>query len=391
MNDDPAASSCAKDIDLGGGPPRALFVEPGLGTRRTGAVTPVPRHVPWLLALLVGVRSSTRRDDVRGTSCGSRPCPGARRSSSRAAISPRRARRPEGGTLGALIGFVSSAHLWGIIYYHEAVYLLILAYHAVVWGLFSAWAGVCIVRGGKHHALAAAAGWAFIETVRSSGSISFPFYFGGTLADELPVAQIVSVVGTEGLIRASILGWVLSRRTLRDAVGRAALGEAGIFLAGARHGDARNWRRSAASCHVAKSALHDPRERAPGLDTVMAILARDGGRPLSGRRRRAVRLSVSRSAGVEAPAGSGLVPGDGIRLAHPSDDGGDAPAAPVQRHPSPAEDRRHVRCELHRPPRARFRERRGHRDAGSSGAAGAQKRRDEARARAVHRGAPFAV
>jgi apolipoprotein N-acyltransferase len=119
-------------------------------------------------------------------------------------LEPRKAAK-EGAKLGALVGVVSSAHLWGIAYYHESVFLVVLVYHAIVWGAFSAYAGLAVVRTGRLFPLAAGAAWALIESVRSLGSFSFPFYFGGTLADELAVAQIASVIGTGGL--SGLLFW----------------------------------------------------------------------------------------------------------------------------------------------------------------------------------------
>ncbi|HVU01030.1 MAG TPA: nitrilase-related carbon-nitrogen hydrolase [Polyangiaceae bacterium] len=119
--------------------------------------------------------------------------------------SPARAARTAFG-LGAWIGAVSSAHLWGIAYYHPAVYVLTIAYHALVWGTFSAFAGVALVRSGGTWALRSGAAWALIEGARSIGGWSFPFYFGGTLARETVVVQLASVIGTSGL--SGLLFWV---------------------------------------------------------------------------------------------------------------------------------------------------------------------------------------
>jgi apolipoprotein N-acyltransferase len=158
----------------------------------------VPAYVPWLLALcsaLVQAHGATTMGHLMWLA----PIPwGIALILACRDLTPRSAAR-RGAALGALVGVVSSAHLWGIAYYHESVYLVVLVYHALVWGTFSAYAGLAVVRAGTLFPLAAGAAWAFIETLRSLGSFSFPFYFGGTLADELTVSQIASVVGTSGL------------------------------------------------------------------------------------------------------------------------------------------------------------------------------------------------
>jgi apolipoprotein N-acyltransferase len=164
-----------------------------------------PRLLPWLLALcsaLVQAHGATTSGHLMWLA----PVPwGAALILACRDLPARRAGR-RGAALGALVGVVSSAHLWGIAYYHGSVYALILAYHALVWGAFSAFAGVAVARAGAHYALASGAAWAFIEGVRSFGALSFPFYFGGTLAGETAVAQIASVVGTGGL--SGLLFWV---------------------------------------------------------------------------------------------------------------------------------------------------------------------------------------
>lgn len=163
-----------------------------------------PRHLPWLLALcsaLVQAHGATTSGHLMWLA----PIPwGMALILACRDLEARHAAR-RGGALGVLVGVVSSAHLWGIAYYHESVYVLILGYHALVWGAFSAFAGAAVARAGNDYALACGAAWAFVESVRSFGSFSFPFYFGGTLAGELPVAQIASVIGTGGL--SGLLFW----------------------------------------------------------------------------------------------------------------------------------------------------------------------------------------
>ncbi len=134
-------------------------------------------HLMWLgsflmaLALLVAARPSL----------------GMRRASRRAAA------------VNSLTGLIMGVHLWGIAFYAPSVYVVAIAYHVLVWAIFGA-LFVPILRWSRAWApLSLGALWALIEVLRSLGPFSFPFYFGGMLTHEPPIAQGASLVGASGL------------------------------------------------------------------------------------------------------------------------------------------------------------------------------------------------
>ncbi len=110
-----------------------------------------------------------------------------------------------GLALSALTGMIAGAHLWGIVYYHGAVYVLVIAFHSLVWSIFGCAAVVLLRRCKAAAPLAAGAAWALIENLRSLGGLSFPFFFGGMLADESYIAQSASVIGSAGV--SGLLFW----------------------------------------------------------------------------------------------------------------------------------------------------------------------------------------
>ncbi len=109
-------------------------------------------------------------------------------------------------TVNGFTGLITGVHLWGIAFYSTSVYLVAIAYHVVAWAIFGA-LFVPILRWSRAWApLSLGALWALIENLRSLGSFSFPFYFGGMLASEPPIAQGASVVGASGL--SCLLVWI---------------------------------------------------------------------------------------------------------------------------------------------------------------------------------------
>ncbi len=116
-----------------------------------------------------------------------RPSLGMRRASRRAAA------------VNSLTGLIMGVHLWGIAFYAPSVYVVAIAYHVLVWAIFGA-LFVPILRWSRAWApLSLGALWALIEVLRSLGPFSFPFYFGGMLTHEPPIAQGASLVGASGL------------------------------------------------------------------------------------------------------------------------------------------------------------------------------------------------
>lgn len=103
-------------------------------------------------------------------------------------------------------GVVAGVQQWGVAYYAPSVFYVVIGYHTLVWAAFGALAMLILLRGGVLATLSVGALWALIENLRSFGSFAYPFFFGGMLADELPVAQIASVVGSTGL--SGLVFWV---------------------------------------------------------------------------------------------------------------------------------------------------------------------------------------
>ncbi|MCC6213249.1 MAG: apolipoprotein N-acyltransferase [Polyangiaceae bacterium] len=101
--------------------------------------------------------------------------------------------------MGAVQGVVASAHLWGVYFYAPSVYAVVIGYHLVLWAAFTLLAAWVLARAPRVAPLALGAAWAFLESVRGLGALSFPFYFGGMLAEATWIAQAASVVGASGL------------------------------------------------------------------------------------------------------------------------------------------------------------------------------------------------
>ncbi len=97
--------------------------------------------------------------------------------------------------ISAAMGALASAHLWGIAYYSSAVYVVVIAYHALLWGAYGALASSILRSGSARSQISAAAAWALIESVRGVGAFSFPFFFGGMLASEVYPVQVASLLG----------------------------------------------------------------------------------------------------------------------------------------------------------------------------------------------------
>lgn len=152
---------------------------------------------------------------------------------------PDRAR--DAALAGAMCGVVASAHLWGIYYYAPSVYYLVLAYHAAVWGAYAGVATLLIRRAGATMPLVGGGLWALWEGLRAIGATSFPFFFGGMLASELPIAQLASLVGAAGVsglvfavgyaLAGVVLGWLGEPRWLARRVWLPAIFTLGLAYA----------------------------------------------------------------------------------------------------------------------------------------------------------------
>ncbi len=108
--------------------------------------------------------------------------------------------------LSGFAGVLAGVQQWGVAYYAPSVYYVVIGYHTLVWSAFGALAMPLLLRGGVVATLSVGALWALIENLRSLGTFAYPFFFGGMLADELPVAQVASVVGSTGL--SGLVFWV---------------------------------------------------------------------------------------------------------------------------------------------------------------------------------------